>query len=90
MTSVYGASPAENIVLAGTSLEICIPVHVTVIHLGCDIRPLVADLSPWRWGFDSGAVACTVRQTDEELSAILMFSNSLKMINTYINKYIFR
>ena len=53
----------------GTSLEIGFRDHVTVMHLGCDIRPLVVDISPWRCGFDSGPVACNAKQTREELPA---------------------
>jgi len=75
--TVYGASTAENIVLVDTSLEIYIPVHVTIIHLGCAIRPLVADLLPCRCGFDSGPVACTVKHTREEILAFEYGDESL-------------
>jgi hypothetical protein len=66
---MYGASIAENMVLAGTSMEICIPIHGTVTNLSCDIRPLVADFSPWRCGFDSGPIVFTVKHMRADLSA---------------------
>ena len=47
-----------------------------------DNRSLVANLSPWRCGFDSGAVSCTVKHKGEELSACEYGNESLGTVKS--------